>query len=244
MEFVDMIRSYASGFIFTTSLPPVNMAGARASILYQMEYNGDRQLKQINVRDLKSRFEALDIPVVPGPSHIVPVLVGDATLTRLASDTLLEKHNVYVQAINYPTVARGEERLRFTCTPGHNKDQIAHLAHAVDQVFTELGCKRTSDWRKEGGRASVGLADPQPVKPIWNDEQLGLLDGTAPRALRPGQKGVVDKRAVAVTREKFDDLLGPYASSPVETIAASVAVPPLASSLPTKAQSASATTAA
>ncbi|KAM5535709.1 hypothetical protein V8D89_010696 [Ganoderma adspersum] len=241
-DFVDMIRSYASGFIFTTSLPPVNMAGARASISYQMEYNGDRQLKQLNVRDLKSRFEALDIPVVPGPSHIVPVLIGDATLTRLASDTLLEKYNVYVQAINYPTVARGEERLRFTCTPGHNKDQIARLAHVVDQVFTELGCKRTSDWRKEGGRASVGLLDAQPVKPIWSDEQLGLLDGTSPRVLRPGQKGVVDARAVSVTRGKFDDLLGPYTSSPVEAIATPVAVAPLASSLPNKAQSVSATT--
>ena len=93
-DFVDMIRSYASGFIFTTSLPPANMAGARASISYQKEYNGDRQLKQLNVRDLKSRFEALDIPVVPGPSHIVPVLIGDAAMARLASDTLLEKYNV------------------------------------------------------------------------------------------------------------------------------------------------------
>lgn len=237
-----MIRSYASGFIFTTSLPPANMAGARASISYQKEYNGDRQLKQLNVRDLKSRFEALDIPVVPGPSHIVPVLIGDAAMARLASDTLLEKYNVYVQAINYPTVARGEERLRFTVTPGHNKDQIARLAHAVDQVFTELGCKRTSDWRKEGGRASVGMPDAKSVQPIWSDEQLGLLDGTAPRVLRPGQKGVVDARAVAITRGKFDDLLGPYVSNPVDTITAPVAVPPLASSISEKAQSVTATT--
>ncbi|KAI9001271.1 5-aminolevulinic acid synthase [Trametes punicea] len=209
-DFVDMIRSYAAGFIFTTSLPPVNMAGARASISYQKEYNGDRQLKQLNVRDLKSRFEALDIPVIPGPSHIVPVLVGDPALAKLASDTLLAKHNVYVQAINYPTVARGEERLRFTVTPGHNVEQIARLARVVDQTFTELGIKRTSDWRKLGGHAGVGLTDPKEVEPIWSDEQLGLLDGTAPAVLHPGQKRVVDQRAIRVTREKFNDLLGPY----------------------------------
>lgn len=232
-----MIRSYASGFIFTTSLPPVNMAGARASIAYQKEYNGDRQLKQMNVRNLKSRFEALDIPVIPGPSHIVPVLIGDATLARVASDTLLEKYNVYVQAINYPTVARGEERLRFTVTPGHNVDQIARLAHAVDQVFTELGIKRTSDWAELGGHAGVGVADAKQVDPIWSDEQLGLLDGTAPRVLRAGQRGVVDTRAVRVTREKFNDLLGPYVEPPVSHIDAlraesPIAVAPLTTSLP------------
>ena len=210
MDFVDMIRSYASGFIFTTSLPPVNMAGARASISYQREYMGDRQLKQLNVRDLKSRFEALDIPVVPGPSHIVPVLVGDPALARLASDTLLAKHNVYVQAINYPTVARGEERLRFTVTPGHTVEQIARLARAVDQTFTELGIKRTSEWKALGGRAGVGLPDSKPVQPIWTDRQIGLVDGTAPKTLHNGQPRHVDYRAVQITRQKFNDLLGPY----------------------------------
>ncbi|CDO73998.1 hypothetical protein BN946_scf185043.g47 [Trametes cinnabarina] len=243
-DFVDMIRSYAAGFIFTTSLPPVNMAGARASISYQKEYNGDRQLKQLNVRDLKSRFEALDIPVIPGPSHIVPVLVGDAALARLASDTLLAKHNVYVQAINYPTVARGEERLRFTVTPGHNVEQIARLARVVDQTFTELGIKRTSDWAKLGGHAGVGVADPKEIEPVWSDEQLGLRDGTAPSLLHPGQKRVIDQRAIKVTREKFNDLLGPY----VEPAASAPQVPkaelplsaPLAASIPAAVAAASA----
>ena len=239
-----MIRSYASGFIFTTSLPPVNMAGARASISYQKEYNGDRQLKQINVRDLKSRFEAFDIPVIPGPSHIVPVLIGDAALARVASDTLLEKYNVYVQAINYPTVARGEERLRFTVTPGHNVEQIARLANAVDAVFTELGIKRTTDWAKLGGHAGVGVADPQPVEPIWSDAQLGLVDGTAPSVLRAGQKPVIDTRAVQVTREKFDDLLGPYAE-PITAVDAltpdlPLATAPLTTSIPSVVASAAA----
>lgn len=169
----------------------------------------------MNVRELKSRFEALDIPVVPGPSHIVPVLVGDAALAKSASDALLREYNVYVQSINYPTVARGEERLRFTVTPGHNLDQITRLAQAVDQMFTKLGIMRTSDWKAAGGRANVGMPDAQPVEPIWTDAQLGLADGTAPKMLREGQKGVVDTRAVAVTREKFNDLLGPMVEAPV-----------------------------
>jgi len=218
MDFVDMIRSYAAGFIFTTSLPPANMAGARASISYQKEYLGDRRLMQINVRELKSRFEALDIPVVPGPSHIVPVLIGDPALAKHASDTLLAKHNVYVQAINYPTVARGEERLRFTVTPGHNIDQIARLARAVDQTFTELGIKRTSEWAAVGGRANVGMPDAKPVEPIWTDEHLGLTDGTAPRVLRAGQKRPIDARAVRITQEKFNDLLGPVVEPAVTTL--------------------------
>ncbi|KAI0959867.1 mitochondrial 5-aminolevulinate synthase [Taiwanofungus camphoratus] len=229
-EFVDMIRSYAAGFIFTTSLPPANMAGARASISYQKEYLGDRQLQQINVREVKSRFEALDIPVIPGPSHIVPVLVGDPALAKLASDMLLSEHNIYVQAINYPTVARGEERLRFTITPGHNMEQMVHLVQALDQTFTELGIKRTSDWRAEGGRAGVGMPNAKPVQPIWTDEHVGLLDGTAPVTLKAGQKGIVDSRAVRITREKFSDLLGPVMVSTVKTV--QVTAPGLA--LPTK----------
>ena len=219
---VDMVRSYASGFIFTTSLPPSNMAGARASISYQREYCGDRQLKQLNVRDLKSRFESLDIPVIPGPSHIVPVLVGDPTLTKQASDMLLTEHNVYVQAINYPTVARGEERLRFTVTPGHTVEQISRLATAVDKTFNELNIKRTSDWKARGGHANVGMPDAKPVAPIWTDEQVGLADGTAPRTLRTGQKRVVDERAVQITREKFNDLLGPYVEAPTKAPVADI----------------------
>ena len=209
-DMVDMVRSYAAGFIFTTSLPPVNMAGARASIAYQREYNGDRQLKQVNVRDLKSRFEKLDIPVIPGPSHIVPVLVGDPALTKAASDKLLSKYNVYVQAINYPTVARGEERLRFTVTPGHTTEQIARLAKAVDETFTELNIKRTKDWAKLGGHANVGMPNAKQVEPIWTDEQIGLTDGTAPKTLKTGEKRFVDQRAVNYTREKFNVLLGPH----------------------------------
>ena len=148
----------------------------------------------------------------PGPSHIVPVLVGDPMLAKIASDTLLTDHGIYVQAINYPTVARGEERLRFTVTPRHTAEQMDHLVSAVDQVFTQLKIKRIQDWKAEGGRAGVGMVDPETVIPIWTDKQLGLLDGTAPKTLKNGEKGVVDAKAVDLTREKFANLLGPLAT--------------------------------
>ncbi|EPQ59574.1 tetrapyrrole biosynthesis, 5-aminolevulinic acid synthase [Gloeophyllum trabeum ATCC 11539] len=215
-EFVDMIRSYAPGFIFTTSLPPVTVAGAHASVRYQMEWMGDRKLLGLNVRALKKRFAERDIPVVPGPSHITPVLVGDAALAKDASDYLLAKHDIYVQAINYPTVARGEERLRVTITPRHTQEQMEKLVDAVDDTFNTLGIKRLQDWKALGGRAGVGLPDDQvkPIKDIWNDEQLGLLDGSAPKQLRAGEKHYVDQRAVMVTRSRFEKLLGKVEEAP------------------------------
>jgi len=164
------------------------------------------------VRNVKSKFLAKDIPVVPGPSHIVPVLVGDPVLAKLASDTLLTDHGIYVQAINYPTVARGEERLRFTVTPRHTAEQMDHLVSAVDQVFTQLKIKRVQDWKAVGGRAGVGMVDPETVTPIWTNKQLGILDRTAPKTLRNGEKGVIDARAMDLTREMFVNLLGPLAT--------------------------------
>ncbi|KAF8204922.1 pyridoxal phosphate-dependent transferase [Pholiota molesta] len=213
-DFVDMIRSYAPGFIFTTSLPPAVVAGARASVVYQKNYVGDRQLKQVNVREVKRRFAELDVPVVPGPSHIVPVLVGDAALAKAASDKLLAEHNIYVQSINYPTVARGEERLRITVTPRHTLEQMNKLIAAVDKIFTELGINRTKDWKLAGGRAGVGMPDGvDSVEPIWNDAQLGLLDGSTPPTLREGQKAAVDAQAVTLAREVFNPLLGPISGA-------------------------------
>ncbi|KAF9057301.1 5-aminolevulinate synthase [Panaeolus papilionaceus] len=213
-DFVDMIRSYAPGFIFTTSLPPAVVAGARASVVYQKNYVGDRQLKQVNVRNVKQRFAELDIPVVPGPSHIVPVLVGDAALAKAASDKLLSEHNIYVQAINYPTVARGEERLRITVTPRHTLEQMDGLIGAVDQIFTELGINRIKDWKRLGGRAGVGMINDGlegdvHVEPIWNDRQLGLEDGTTPPILRNGDPAIVDAVAATKARKEFNNLLGP-----------------------------------
>jgi len=138
-------------------------------------------------------------------------------LAKIASDTLLKDHGIYVQAINYPTVARGEERLRFTVTPRHTAEQMDHLVSAVDQVFTQLKIKRIRDWQAGGGRAGVGMVDPESVTPIWTDKQLGLLDGTAPKMLKNGEKGVINIRAMNLTREKFVDLLGPLATAGSKT---------------------------
>jgi 5-aminolevulinate synthase len=215
-DFVDMIRSYAPGFIFTTSLPPVTVAGAHASVAYQKLYNGDRQLKQRNVAVVKAGLAARGIPVVPGPSHIVPVLIGDAALAKAASDALLANHNIYVQSINYPTVARGAERLRFTVTPRHTLEQMDRLVRAVDTTFAELGIPRLGDWQAAGGRAGVGEGLEGTVAPIWTPAQLGLLDGSAPRQLHTGERGFVCERAVRQTRGKFDRLLGKFAEPSVK----------------------------
>ncbi|KAG0231712.1 mitochondrial 5-aminolevulinate synthase [Actinomortierella wolfii] len=170
---VDMIRSYAPGFIFTTSLPPAIVAGAKASIEYLRQSSAERVAQQVNTRTLKSRLAALDIPVVPNPSHIVPVLVGDAEVCKAASDQLLREHGIYVQSINYPTVPRGEERLRITPTPGHTEEMMEHLVQSLETVWQRNQLKRTSEWKAAGGRAGVveGAVAPEP---IWTDAQLGL----------------------------------------------------------------------
>ena len=175
-QMVDTIRSLAPGFIFTTSLPPATMAGAKAAIEYQVEYQGDRRLQQLHTRAVKESLAEKGIPVIPNPSHIIPVLVGNAELAKKASDLLLEKHGIYVQSINYPTVPVGQERLRITPTPGHTRELREHLVHAVDSVFTELGIKRTSAWAAEGGFIGVGEPVPNPAveKPLWTDAQLGV----------------------------------------------------------------------
>ena len=173
-KMVDTIRSLAPGFIFTTSLPPATMAGAKTAIEYQMEYQGDRRLQQLHTRAVKDSLSARDIPVIPNSSHIIPVLVGNAELAKKASDLLLEKHDIYVQSINYPTVPVGQERLRITPTPGHTREYRDQLVSAIDSVFIELGIKRTSEWAQEGGFIGVGEQGKEVVQPLWTDQQLGV----------------------------------------------------------------------
>lgn len=175
-QLVDMIRSLAPGFIFTTSLPPATMAGARTAIEYQMGYAGDRRLQQLHTRAVKESLAALDIPVIPNPSHIVPILVGDAEVAKQASDMLLRDHQIYVQSINYPTVPVGQERLRITPTPGHIKEFRDRLVLAVDSIWNELGIRRTSDWARQvpGGFLGVGAPPAAENNPLWTDEQLGI----------------------------------------------------------------------
>jgi 5-aminolevulinate synthase len=158
---------------------------------------GDRRLQQINTREVKRQLGELGIPVVPNPSHIIPVLVGDAALAKEASDMLLAKHKIYVQSINYPTVARGEERLRITPTPGHTTEQIAHLVESLDAVFNK-------------------------VEPIWNDKQLGLEDGSAPLRLNKGAPGVVRNEAVQVAKDRLTHLLGAAAGPSLADIPTAV----------------------
>lgn len=172
-KLVDMIRSLAPGFIFTTSLPPATMAGAKASIEYQMEYDGDRRLQQLHTRAVKEELNARDIPVIPNPSHIIPLLVGNAELAKAASDMLLRNHQIYVQSINYPTVPVGQERLRITPTPGHTKEFRDELVAAVDEIWTSLGIKRTSHWAAQGG--FIGVGEPGNAEdPLWTEKQLGV----------------------------------------------------------------------
>jgi 5-aminolevulinate synthase len=190
-KFVDTIRSLAPGFIFTTSLPPATMAGATAAIEYQYSYDGDRHLQQKHVSIVKSALEARDFPVIPNPSHIVPVLVGNAELARKASDMLLDDHGIYVQAINYPTVPKGQERLRITPTPGHTTVLREQLYNALEDVWTMLDLKRTSDWALEGGLCGIGMADAELVEPIWTAEQLAGKKVTGANVvLKAGRPGL------------------------------------------------------
>lgn len=140
----DFVRSYGSGFIFSSSLPPAVAAGAAASIRYLKEHNELREKHQERAATLKARFKAEGLPVLPSVSHIVPLLVGDPVLCKQASDDLMERHDIYVQPINYPTVDRGTERLRFTPTPLHTDDDMDQLVDAVKEVWGRLGIKQAA----------------------------------------------------------------------------------------------------
>ena len=154
------------------------MAGAKTAIEYQMDYHGDRRLQQLHTRAVKEALNDRDIPVIPNPSHIIPILVGNAELAKRASDMLLQDHQIYVQSINYPTVPVGQERLRVTPTPGHTKEFRDHLVAAVDSIWNELGLKRTSEWAAEGGFIGVGEPDAEAAQPLWTDRQLDVEQAT------------------------------------------------------------------
>ncbi len=139
---VDAVRSWASGFIFTTSLPPALTAGALASVRHLKAHPELRVAHQERAETLKRRLLEAGIPVLPSVSHIVPVHVGNPVHCKLISDMLLEEHGIYVQPINYPTVPKGTERLRFTPSPNHDDGMIDKLVDAMDRLFSHCNVAR------------------------------------------------------------------------------------------------------
>jgi len=135
---VDAVRSYAPSFIFTSTLPPSVVASATAAIRQLKASNAERVAHQDMAGLVKHALRAAGLPVLENPSHIVPLMVRDAVKCRRASEMLLERHDIYIQPINYPTVARGSERLRITPSPRHNRAQVAQLVEALVDVWKSL----------------------------------------------------------------------------------------------------------
>jgi 5-aminolevulinate synthase len=139
---VDFVRSFASGFIFTTALPPHVAAGARASIRHLKTSDAERMKQRENVTKLRRRLDSLGIPHLPNPSHIVPVMVKDPVKCKMISDILLDDYGIYVQPINYPTVPKGTERLRFTPSPLHTDSDLDKLVRALESLWKHCALSR------------------------------------------------------------------------------------------------------
>ena len=136
---IDAVRSYAPSFIFTTALPPAVACAARAAVRHLKISQEERSRHQRQVTRTKDALRKAGLPLMPNRSHIVPVFVGDAERCKAASDLLMQRHHIYIQPINYPTVARGTERLRITPTPFHTDRHIADLTDALVDVWRTLG---------------------------------------------------------------------------------------------------------
>jgi 5-aminolevulinate synthase len=145
---IDAIRSFAPGFIFSTSLAPAIAAGALASVRALKTDQVTRQRHQERARALKAALAGIGLPVIDNPSHIVPVMVGDPVICKALSDRLLAEHDIYVQPINYPTVPRGTERLRFTPSPVHDHQMMRSLVEALDMLWDTFGLKRAAGSQK------------------------------------------------------------------------------------------------
>ena len=138
----DFIRSFASGFIFTTALPPHVAAGARTSVAHLKQSGTERAGQRAAVAKVRKRLDAMGIPHAPNPSHIIPVMVGDPVKCKWISDILLESYGIYIQPINYPTVPKGTERLRITPGPLHSDADIDHLCRALNDLWSQCALSR------------------------------------------------------------------------------------------------------
>ena len=140
---IDFVRSFASGFIFTTALPPSLAAGALASVRHLKESTAERTAHQEAVAKVRASLDAYGIPHLPNPSHIVPVMVKDPVKCKWISDWLMTNHGIYVQPINYPTVAKGAERLRITPSPVHTDGDINRLTRALSEIWSQCALARS-----------------------------------------------------------------------------------------------------
>jgi 5-aminolevulinate synthase len=147
-EIVDAIRSYAPGFIFTTSLPPSVSSAALASIRHLKSSDAEREKHQAAVKKVKSLMDAAGISYMSNQTHIIPVLICDPVKSQQISEKLLSEHGIYVQHINFPTVPRGTERLRITPTPLHTEEMMVSFVEALDKVLSEFGIKQLKEFKK------------------------------------------------------------------------------------------------
>jgi 5-aminolevulinate synthase len=141
-ELCDFVRSFASGFIFTTALPPAVVAGAAASVRHLKHSQIERQTHKERVAEVRARFDKIGIPHTTNAGHIIPVIVGDAVKCKYISDILMKDYGIYIQPINYPTVPRGTERLRITPSPVHSDADIDALVTALSDLWTQCELAR------------------------------------------------------------------------------------------------------
>jgi 5-aminolevulinate synthase len=138
----DYVRSFSSGFIFTTALPPAIAAGARTAVRHLKDSEIERMRQRRAVTKVRAALKAIGIPMMENDSHIVPIMVGNATKCKMISDVLMDQYGIYIQPINYPTVPKGTERLRITPSPFHTDEDIAKLAHALSDLWNQCALSR------------------------------------------------------------------------------------------------------
>jgi 5-aminolevulinate synthase len=141
-QLCDYVRSFSSGFIFTTALPPAIAAGARAAVAHLKQSEFERQRQRRAVAKVRSSLKAIGIPMLDNQSHIIPVMVGNAAKCKMISDILLDQHGIYIQPINYPTVPKGTERLRITPGPFHSDQDIEKLTSALSELWSHCALSR------------------------------------------------------------------------------------------------------